>query len=194
MAIPELDENGRLPEGRHVVTLDEVETAFVLDTRFSASETRGPAFADLLSTLALLELFADDLVERFWLGGTFASGKENPSDIDVIFILKAAAYEPLSNSQKKKIARLCISGLAKNGLVVDAFFFAHDRIANPWAGRGVPDGTKNYLSIRGVWDDWWSRERRFGAKGQPALVEDSILIRGYLEVIVSGEDATLKDT
>lgn len=184
----------QLPQGRHCATLDEFEQAFVLDAAFAASTTRTQAFADLLAALELLEQYETALVERMWLGGTFVSGKLDPGDIDVTFLLNEERYDSLSKTVQRRLFRLGRrgKGFAEAGLVVDAFFLVRSRIANPWSGPGeVSDSASTYMGIRGAWDDWWSRDRRIGLKDAPPLVEDADPVRGYVEVIVNGSDATL---
>lgn len=195
MPIPALL-GGQLPEGRHCASLDEFEIAFVLDPAFAASTTRSPAFADLLSALDLLNVYHHALVERMWMGGTFTSGKLDPSDIDVTFLLNEAIYNSLSKKVQARIFRLGRKGkgFVEVGLVVDAFFLVRSRIANPWSGPGeVSDSASSYMGIRGAWDDWWSRDRRIGAKDTAPLVEDSDPVRGYVEVIFNGSDPTVQD-
>jgi hypothetical protein len=187
MTIPALTPLGFLPEGRHVCTLEDLESQFATNVLFSASVGRVRILGDLLSALALLRNFDAQLVERIWIGGSYATTKVEPSDIDVTFILNASSYASLSGSKKDKIAKLCRKGGFEGvGLKVDGFFFARERIANPWDGPGVGRHAQGYASIRGAWDDWWTRNRSAGTKEDEPMVEDADPVRGYLEVILNG--------
>ena len=54
MGLPPFNEDGRLPEGRHVCDLNEFERVFVLDSQMLASPTREGIFADLLTAIEIL--------------------------------------------------------------------------------------------------------------------------------------------
>jgi hypothetical protein len=83
MPIPEMDETGFLPEGVHEATLDEVRERF---GRFQRTVRRPALFAKL--SLFLAEVRACDLVEAVILDGSFVTAKDEPSDIDLILILR----------------------------------------------------------------------------------------------------------
>lgn len=186
MAIPPLGSDGLLPLGRHTCTLDEVEAAFVSAQSFATSSTRANVFADLLAAIALLqEEFDTGLIERMWIGGTFASAKEDPSDVDVTFLLSGAVHTSLSGSKRDRLAKLLrVGGFASLDLSVDGFMLVRQRVANPWLKDGVSEDAAPYMARRGAWDDWWSRHRVHGAKGAPPLEQDADPVRGYLEVVI----------
>lgn len=185
MAIPPFDASGRIPPGRHRCTLDEFEATFVLHTSFAQSATREEIFGEFLSALKFFQQYGAGFLECAWLGGGFASSKLNPSDIDATFIVDGAMHSQLSRRKREQLAKLARSGFPKLGLRVDAYVVARTRIAVPWQGAGITDEAKPYMSMRGVWDDWWSRERKHSTPTSPD-VRDSDPVRGYLEVMMDG--------
>lgn len=188
MSLPAFSDDGVVPEGRHACTLDEFEELFVLDDRFSGSTTRQRIFEDFLSAIELLHTYDAELLERAWIGGGFASGKLDPSDIDVTFVLDAERHRALSGRKRDQIAKLCRKhGFDHLDLLVDGFFFVRERFANPWQGGGVAEEARSYATFRGAWDDWWTRSRNVGGKDDDPALEDADPVRGYVEVIFGGE-------
>jgi len=75
-------------------------------------------------------------------------------------------------------------GFKTFGLKVDGFMCVRKKFANPW----MPDSTVREnaqpdLSIRGAWDDWWSRHRVYGKPEERPKIEDAEPRRGYVEVM-----------
>lgn len=187
MVLPSFGVGGELPHGRHACTLDEFESALVLNPVFAGSATRQRIFEDFLSAIDLLRSFDDDLLERAWVGGGFASGKLDPSDIDVTFVIAADRHRSLSRRKRDQIAKLCRKdGFAPLDLLVDGFLIVRERFANPWQGGGVIEEAQSYATARGAWDDWWTRSRNVGAKDQDPVLDDADPVRGYVEVILNG--------
>lgn len=187
VGLPKFSGDGSMPDGRHACTLDEFEETFVLNSNFESSATRKRIFEDFLSAIELLRDFDDQLLERAWIGGGFASAKLDPSDIDVTFILDADRHRSLSGRQRDRIAKLCRKrGFEPLDLLVDGFFFVRERFANPWQGGGVVEEARNYATARGAWDDWWTRSRNVGGKDDDPALEDADPVRGYVEVIFDG--------
>jgi predicted nucleotidyltransferase len=83
MPIPELDENGFLPVGIHEATLEEVRERF---GRFQTTDRRPTLFANL--SLFMAEARASGLVEAVIVDGSFVTAKDEPSDIDLILVLR----------------------------------------------------------------------------------------------------------
>jgi hypothetical protein len=83
MPIPELNENGFLPEGIHEASLEEVRERF---GRFQRTDQRPALFARLSTYLA--EVRASGLAEAVILDGSFVTAKDEPSDIDLILVLR----------------------------------------------------------------------------------------------------------
>jgi hypothetical protein len=83
MPIPELNEAGFLPEGVHQATLEEVRDRF---GRFQRTDRRPALFAKLSHYFA--EIRASGLAEAVIVDGSFVTAKDEPSDIDLILILR----------------------------------------------------------------------------------------------------------
>ncbi len=83
MPIPEIDETGFLPEGVHQATLEEVREPF---GRFQRTDRRPVLFSQL--SLFLAEVRASGLVEAVIVDGSFVTAKDEPSDIDLILVLR----------------------------------------------------------------------------------------------------------
>jgi hypothetical protein len=77
MPIPTLNKHGYLPPGAHHCTLEEVEATF------NANEHRRKLISDLKRFLDWLKT-AHRLNLPYYIDGSFTTGKEFPSDIDVV--------------------------------------------------------------------------------------------------------------
>ena len=124
-------------------------------------------------------------IHAAWLGGSFTTGKPDPDDLDVVFVINAAALARITDAAARNLLGLIASnGLkAAKGYRVDTFILEWEPIAEP--GDLRPVGDEEYYSWRGHWDDFWQRQRT-GGKNDPATLEDAIPRRGYLEVRFSG--------
>lgn len=82
MPIPELNENGLLPEGIHDCTLEEIGARF---GRFQSSDRRVRLFeklSQLLKETIVAKLAVDVIVD-----GSFVTDKPEPGDIDLVIVL-----------------------------------------------------------------------------------------------------------
>jgi len=105
MAIPDFDQHGNLPPGRHEATVEEVRDRLV--TPFEASATRGAIFEWWRHHRdALTELIE---IRSQWLAGSFASDKPEPADVDVITVLDGPAYDDLPR-HRQVLIRTLIAG------------------------------------------------------------------------------------
>ncbi len=84
MPIPDLNEDGLLPEGIHEASLEEVRERF---GRFQRTDRRPDLFSKLC--LFLAEVRASGLVEAVIVDGSFVTAKDEPSDIDLILVLRS---------------------------------------------------------------------------------------------------------
>ena len=84
MAIPQLNENGNLPEGVHTCSESEIEERF---GSFQRSDVRCRIFERLADYLT--ELRATDAVSFVIVDGSFTTAKDEPGDIDLIVIFKS---------------------------------------------------------------------------------------------------------
>ncbi|UDY36283.1 hypothetical protein LH044_01820 [Dermatobacter hominis] len=137
------------------------------------------------SVTQLFERIAPGLATHAWLGGSFISPKVDPDDIDVTYLLDGKVYDTLSATKQGKVKRLSarqgsVSALRHHkGLRVDCFTFVTRLVAMPWGSLDADEA--DYFSKRGLWDDWWQRERS-GPKGSDPVEHDAVPRRGYLEV------------
>jgi hypothetical protein len=83
MPIPQLNENGLLHEGIHEASLEEVRERF---GRFQRTDRRPTLFSKLSAYLA--EVRASGLVVAVIVDGSFVTAKDEPSDIDLILVLR----------------------------------------------------------------------------------------------------------
>lgn len=74
MAIPKLNQNGELPPGEHLATLEEVDSVFGHST-----EQRKKLMAGLRAGASNLQAAG---VCRIWINGSFVTEKADPNDID----------------------------------------------------------------------------------------------------------------
>ncbi|WP_323099381.1 DUF6932 family protein [Intrasporangium sp. YIM S08009] len=122
-------------------------------------------------------------VAACWLSGSFFTDKQTPGDIDALYVIHHKVLEdvdPASHGAQ-------IVDIMSNFKVKDVLGLRVDAPILPWWPRpGVRKGNnadrlERYLQQRGYWDDLWSRVRD---NAHPK--EDSLIRRGYLEVIVDG--------
>lgn len=71
--IPDFDDNGNLPPGVYVVSIDEIERSFTWTT------IRRQLFGGLKRALANLAVAG---VKRVWIGGSFVTADPHPDDVD----------------------------------------------------------------------------------------------------------------
>jgi hypothetical protein len=83
MPIPEWNESGLLSEGVHEASLEEVHERF---GRFQRTDRRLTLFAKLSEFLR--EARSTGLVVAVIVNGSFVTAKDEPSDIDLILVLR----------------------------------------------------------------------------------------------------------
>ena len=84
MSIPLFNENGELPDGEYVVSLDEIETKFGC-----SNEQRRRLMQGLRAATAN---FRKANVRKLWIDGSFITDKENPNDIDGVWETNEEIY------------------------------------------------------------------------------------------------------
>lgn len=158
MAIPDLDQRGLLPSGRHPATMDEIEATFVIGAPCEARRRDlFVAFRSWLSAVRVI-LPSDDLT--LWVNGGFVTRKPSPpGDIDVAAFVPRGAVNSLSPLVGLQLQLLLtFTGNKPMGGLIDAY------IAEPSVER------------RRYWNEQWSRVR---------APDGSIIAgikKGYLEV------------
>jgi len=83
LPIPSLNEHGLLPDGLHECTAEEVRATFGV---FNASDRRPRLFRDLERYLS--EVQAAGIGKYLVVDGSFVTHKPDPSDIDVLLVLR----------------------------------------------------------------------------------------------------------
>lgn len=143
------------------------------------SARRQEVWADWL-TLTKVVREVVGVVPAAWLSGSFLTDKEDPGDVDSVYIIEAhriySAKWP--DLRKAQFLEVVAGGQVKKvfGLQVDSFVLEWV----PRSGAQRAFWASEYLGDRGYWDDLWSRDR------SPNQREDSVPRRGYLEVILDG--------
>ena len=82
MAIAPFDEHGFLPAAVHDCTLDEIKGRF---GSFQLSDRRPALFEKLLEFIA--EVKSATIAHFLLIDGSFATGKPDPNDIDLVLVL-----------------------------------------------------------------------------------------------------------
>ncbi|MGW4878932.1 DUF6932 family protein [Streptomyces sp. NPDC004262] len=179
MPVPELDQSsGVLPLGRYLCTEQEIESTFVTADRYASSATRQSVWNDWQTARDFVRSLVT--VHAVWVAGSFTTAKVDPGDIDVMFIIRGDDFDRLPDPAKRQVALFAqgSSGANFHNLKVDSYMIH-------WSSYPEPDftdqATLDYYTSRGYWDDWWLRTRS-GPKGSPAVNEDAVPKRGYLEV------------
>lgn len=83
MAIPLLDGDGFLPEGVHDATIDEIREQFGTFQRTDRRQGLWRHFEEFVA-----DIRSTGLVQRIIINGSFVTAKDDPSDIDLILVLK----------------------------------------------------------------------------------------------------------
>jgi hypothetical protein len=173
-------DGGHLPLGRYSTTVAEFKERFVDDSKFTDSTSRSKIWADFESSLNILKCAVD--VVSVWIGGSYATSKMNPSDIDCLFLVTETQVEKAKgDEQKAKILQEFATSqkLKSAGLLVDNYILVWRAV--PMPAMQNPDQT-SYYNARGHWDDWWQRH----LVDQSSLFANALPRRGYLEVIIDG--------
>lgn len=171
------------PPGRFPLTWDEVESELVKATYFTESSTRGRLFGELQTHYAMVEL-TTGAVGRLWLAGSFVSGKVDPEDVDVTYLIPPDAYAR-AMADADTVDYLDNLGTkdwcARHGMRVDAYVLrlpeTEDFRSLGVTGAMAPGDHKVFESL-GVYDEVWQRCRS-GQNGVPDRAR-----RGYVEVLL----------
>lgn len=186
--IPAFNSDGDLPPGRHVCSLADVHDGLVEAPLFEVSTTRGSLFAGLVQYLAEWESTQEvlnasrSLLRSVWIGGSFASAKPNPDDIDVSPIIDAAYVDTFVGKpgfkRVRSLTRHAPSIRARFGL--DVFPIKWHPVVNILNSTTWDNDDEAYVTDRGRFDDFWQR-CRFNGSDVPTE-ESCESRRGYLEV------------
>jgi hypothetical protein len=189
--IPEL-EDGHLPPGRYLAALEDVEARFVSHGDFAGSATRAEVWdgfgAYCLEWLKAEEHFGVTLLHALWIGGSFTSGKLDPSDIDVTPHYDHVAVTDLAGQAGAgQVKRLFGHRTAiRERYKVEPFAVPWRRISSTLTPERLDDAfERDALLLRGGLDAWWGRTRPDGwIDDGPPTPPHRYADRGYLEVIL----------
>ena len=180
--IPALDPaSGLLPRGRFPTSETEIHNRFVVTQALQASQTRKQIWVDFLSARAAISALIPVLAA--WIGGSFATAKLDPGDIDVLWLVDDRKYGLLDESSRT-ILSLFGSGKglrSHTGWMIDSYLYGWIPIPNP---DPVDQGQQQRFGLRGYWDDWFLRQKQ-QPKHLPSTNDDTVPRRGYLEVTYS---------
>ncbi len=154
MPIPPVDASGRIPDGRHVTDVAEVEQRLVVP--FPLSLTRRAIYAGWRARRATIAELVPSLNQE-WVAGSFASSKRDPSDIDVVTFIAWSDITSLTVPERQALFE-AVSGLPAR------LRYGTDGYLCPVAAPGDPNHD-SYLRLRGYWDDWWSKDRAGEERG-----------------------------
>lgn len=169
--------------GRHSATISEIQDSYVLGSRFETSTTREEIWKDWTeATRRLNEIVPIICV---WIAGSFITNKLDPSDLDCVYWLDsdhvAEAWTTGAYAQN------LLTIFSEKGSVKTHFNLKVDTFIGCWESLPEPSISNQmnwkYHRVRGYWDDFWQRER-ITPDPHPKTRADSILRRGYLEVIL----------
>ncbi|WP_443080072.1 DUF6932 family protein [Streptomyces sp. P9-A2] len=171
------------PPGRFPLTWDEVESELVKAAYFTDSSTRGHLFGELQTHYAMVEL-TTGAVGRLWLAGSFVSGKVDPEDVDVTYLIPPDAYAR-AMADADTVDYLDNLGTKDwctcHAMRVDAYVLClpetEDFRSLGVTGAMTPSDHKVFESL-GVYDEVWQRCRS-GQNGIPERAR-----RGYVEVLL----------
>lgn len=141
-------------------SLDEFRIDFV--DRFPNSSTRREIYENFLRFL--IEFNKICLPRRLWIDGSFATGKENPNDIDVVIFID---YSQLRNKWKQ-IKELLVK---QEGSNLDIFPITED---NEDAKSLLT--SENYIRMKEhirYWEDLFNKDRTGKEKGFAQIISSS---------------------
>lgn len=165
------------PPGRYPMTWDEVEHTLVRGEPFRDSSTRLGLWTELQAHRTAVEcLFGG--VRRIWLAGSFVSGKLDPSDVDLAYLIDADVFgaitEPDDIADLANLAdrEWCV----KHGMRVDAYILSLPATVD-FKDLGLVGamaaGDTEVFQLLGLYDEIWQRCRT-GAGQRRGYVEVSL--------------------
>ena len=146
MGIPNLDDDGFLPAGVYVCTLDEVRGVFGV---FQRTDQRPRLYGRLEQFTA--EVQSTGLAAAILIDGSFVTGCDNPNDIDLILVLRGDhdfsvtlppfKYNVLSRRHVRKSFGFDLLVAAEDSPELDEYVAFFKQV------RGTPDREKGILRV-----------------------------------------------
>ncbi|WP_129840629.1 hypothetical protein [Streptomyces sp. RFCAC02] len=157
------------------MTWDEAEGAFVRADIYRGSATRPGLWHELCTHRALIECVFGS-VSRIWLAGSFVSGKHDPGDIDLTYLIAPEAYGAVT--EPDDLADLANLGdrewCVKHGMRIDAYILRLPATKEfqdlGVLGAMAPQDSEVFEAL-GLYDEIWQRHRDSPSRR-----------RGYVEV------------
>lgn len=178
--LPDLDPvSGLLPPGRYAASLDDLHTRLVLPT---GSPTRAEIWQEWAQHRIVMDAVAGEIT-RLWVGGSFVSSKLEPSDVDVTYFLRAAAYDRLDRDALVYLDELTLRAwCVDNHMRVDAHLVRLPEempVSEMLPSLLTRGATESFRDI-GLYDEVWQCTRgASGSNGVPGKLR-----RGYVEVLL----------
>jgi hypothetical protein len=165
------------PPGRFPMTWEEVETSLVRADCWKHSSTRTELWIELRLHLTLVDMVVGG-VDRVWLAGSFVSGKLDPSDVDLAYLIAPEAFDSIETDQES-IDHLDNLGTSewcvRQKMRIDAYMLRLPSTSDfrdlGIAGAMAPGDDEVFREL-GLYDEIWQRCRAAGGTAR----------RGYLEV------------
>lgn len=189
---PFVSDQEHLPPGRCRLTWDEAEELLVNSPMFEGSLSRPRLWRGLTMYIArffeLQERYAEllsgqQLVHFIWIGGSFASRKLDPRQIDLSIAIDVAARRALAGNVGASWFKEATSRQhCEKNFGVSPIEIPYVAVPSPFRSGQLGIEEQSYLRERGAWDDWWQRIRTPGVARCPPSVETARPVRGYLEV------------
>lgn len=181
--VPQRMPDGSPSLGRHTVSLIDVQATYVDAPIFRSNERRKLIWSNFLCLTARVRAVLP--INAVMIGGSFASWKQSPSDIDVVFVLDKRHRARVSEDNDRKMLMSLGSGGGPKirGWGIDSYTLDWEAI--PITSKVNP-AHRDYLIGRGYWDDWLQRSN---SKNEEPNTGHAIPQRGYLEVIIDGYTA-----
>jgi hypothetical protein len=191
--IPSLDPStGLLPVGRHVASFSEIEAVLVLGPQFAASTTRAGLWEGLRRYLALWASVQEHLGERLgerrllkwlWLGGSFVSDRIDPHNLDLTLFADGPAIADCKGVPGVgRIVKLSHRAGMLDRYGVSPIVIKYYPVPSPFVLDALTPEQREYIALRGGFDDWWQRARPEGEPKGPPTMHTVDRVRGYLEV------------
>lgn len=165
-----------LPAGRYRASLEDIQN------RFSVNDHRLQLWKEWETATELLR--AHIPVCAAWLGGSYFTAKNEPSDIDSVYFIDAHRLTSIDEEVKN-----ILGVFAGGGLLMQHTSLRVDSYVVPWEANSTPHRANpdlaEYYENRGYWDDLWSKMRSGPKNVRPTRL-DAHPRRGYLEVVLDG--------
>jgi uncharacterized Fe-S center protein len=151
----------RLPAGKHIATVAEIEAAFV--TAFPKSETRAVVFRQWRLLCEAIERIIP--IKQQWLYGSFVTKKENPADVDLVSHFDGELMDGLDPVDKMLVHGLISGHYTRDLHGVDSFAIVHYPERHP--------AREEYVKAINFWEDMLAHQGRLGeAKGYVEVKRD----------------------